>query len=93
MAREIEIQLGPFSEGEHLKVHNFVEDVWRETEKRGWAEHENFDHRVNPGAKVQFKIPARASHEVATLVEKLAKQHFMQGTATVTHRKRTSIDG
>jgi hypothetical protein len=93
MAHRIEIQLGAFSADEHHKVRNFVEDLWLQMSRRGWAEPQNFDQSVKPGARFEFSFPARASHEATTLTEALVDVHFMRGLATVTHQKRASANG
>jgi hypothetical protein len=92
MAHRIEIRLRAFSDDEHHKVRNFIEDVWLEVCRRGWAEPQDFDHRVVPGAHFHFAFPARRSHEAVTLVERLIASNFMVRLATFTHEKRAEPD-
>lgn len=93
MAHRIDIRLGEFGEDAHHKVRNFIEDAWREVERRGWAEPEDFDGRVTPGAAFGFSFPAAQSHEAVALVEKMIARHFMQTTARFEHVKRARMDG
>ncbi len=87
MAHRIEIALESFSEDQHRKVRNFIEDVWFNLSQRGWAEMENFDRRIKPGAKFMFSFPARDSHQATTLISRLVREHFMESLTTVTHAK------
>lgn len=93
MAHKIEIRLWDFSEDDHHKVRNFVEDVWREIELRGWAEWENFDHRINPGARFHFSFPSRQSHDAVSLIDRLIRKHFMDRLATFEHMKSARANG
>jgi hypothetical protein len=93
MAHRIDIRLGDFTEDEHHKVRNFIEALWLEISNRGWAEMQNFDHRVNPEATFHFVFPARDSHEASNLVRRLAQQHFMTTLIEVTHAKKAPADG
>lgn len=87
MAHKIEVRLGSFADDEHHKVRNFVEDLWRLLEQRGWVERENFDHRINPGAVFHFSFPARQSHQAVMLVERTVREHFMGSLVSITHLK------
>jgi hypothetical protein len=88
VAHQIEVKLKSFSDDEHHKVQNFVEDLWRSLEQSGWVSQEDFDHRINPGAVFRFSFPARQSHEARTLVDRTVRQHFMEPFVTVTHLKK-----
>lgn len=93
MAHQIEIKLGVFAGDEHHKVRNFVEGAWLELSNRGWVEMENFDGRINPGAKFHFAFPARASHEATVLVQVLVRKHRVDRLVMVTHTKKAQVDG
>jgi hypothetical protein len=93
MAHRIDISLGQFSEDEHHKVRNFIEDVWANVCRSGWAEMESFDHRIKPGASFHFSFPARQSHDAVKLIDGLVSAHFMERFATIAHAKKASADG
>jgi len=87
MAHQIEIKLEHFDENDHHRVRNFVEDVWRQASDAGWAEFENFDHRIKPGAAFRFSFPARQSSRALAMVERAVGDHMMETSVTTTHLK------
>jgi hypothetical protein len=93
MAHRIDIRLGDFPDSERHKTRNFLDDVWLGFVDRGWAEWQDFDYRVKPGAVFSCTFPARDSHEAVTFVQHAITRHFMQTIATFEHVKRARADG
>jgi hypothetical protein len=88
MAHEIEIKLESFTPDEHHKIRNFLEALWVELERAGWAKWENFDQRVNPGARFTFQVTTRRKlRDAMALVDGVIVRHMMGLFTDVTTRK------
>lgn len=87
MAHEIEIKLEAFTADEHHMIRNFLEALWLELERAGWATWENFDQRVKPGARFAFQVTTRRKQRDAmALVDRVIVAHKMGLFTDVTTR-------
>ena len=100
MAHRIEILIQPMepylsdmnSQVPHM-VRNFIEALWVELSRRGWAASSELDNRVNSMRDFGFDFPARQSHQAVKLVEEQIALHMMERYVAFEHLKKRGPAG